>query len=308
MGRIVVDVDNGDRVDVFLAGKLNISRSVSQRMISDGLVVVNGRRVQKSFVLSKGDIIEYSLPDTRELVSEPQPIDIPIVYEDDDIIVVDKPAGMVVHPAPGNAAGTVVNAVLYHVGGLSDIGGRIRPGIVHRLDKDTSGLLIIAKHNEAHVNLAEQFSSRRVEKEYIAAVSGSFSVGEGEVIAPIGRSPHDRKKMAVVESGKYARTTFKVIGKSGSFSLLSVRLHTGRTHQIRVHLSYIKHHVVGDAIYGKSSPKGINRLCLHAYRLVVFHPRSGKQMEFVSCLPMDFVECLAVLGLSLPEWICVSCR
>ncbi len=308
MERIVVDLEDAGRVDVFLSRKLKLSRSMCQKMIIDGCVTVNGKTVQKSFVLQKGDIVEYLLPESEKPTSAPQPIEIPVVYEDEDIIVVDKPAGMVVHPAPGNVDGTLVNALLYRVSTLSSVGGAVRPGIVHRLDKDTSGVLIVAKNDVAHQRLAEQFSSRQVEKEYVALVSGSLDVREGEIVAPIGRSPHDRKKMAVIDGGKHARTTFRVIDRCSKASLILVRLHTGRTHQIRVHFSYINHHIVGDEIYGRKNPKGVKRLCLHAYRLVVTHPLKGERMEFISCLPKDFVGCLELFGLSLPEWICTSCK
>ncbi|MCD6419662.1 MAG: RluA family pseudouridine synthase [Synergistetes bacterium] len=306
MKRIVVDLEDAGRLDVFLSRKLKLSRSMCQRMVVDGHITVNGKTVQKSFVLQKGDIVEYLLPESREPTSIPQPIEIPVIYEDKDIIVVDKPAGMVVHPAPGNVDGTLVNALLYRVNALSSIRGTVRPGIVHRLDKDTSGVLIVAKNDVAHQRLAEQFSSRRVKKEYVALVSGRLDVREGEIVAPIGRSPHDRKKMAVIDGGKHAETTFRVIDRCSKASLILVRLHTGRTHQIRVHFSYINHHIVGDKIYGRKNPGGVKRMCLHAYKIVVIHPLKGERMEFISCLPKDFVECLEFFGLSLPEWICTS--
>ena len=288
---------SGIRVDAFIAENTDISRNAAATLCDNGKVLVNGASVKKNVKLKQGDTIEVTLPEPIYTDILPQNIPIEIVYEDDDILVVNKKKGMVVHPAVGNTDGTLVNALLYHCGdSLSGINGVIRPGIVHRIDKDTSGLLMVAKNDTAHNFLAEQIKEHSFSREYEAVVYGNFREDSGIVNAPIGRHPIDRKKMTVTEkNSRYAITRWRVIRRYGEFTHLRLILETGRTHQIRVHMAHIGHAVAGDAVYGPK--KTIERLCgqcLHARYIKFQHP-SGKEIEIESELPDYFTEFLDFL-------------
>ncbi len=284
------------RADKWLAVQLpELSRSRVEALISDGKVLLNGGRFKKSAKVSEGDCVYFELPEPEPLDVLPQEIPIKIVYEDDELLVVDKPKGMVVHPAPGNPDGTLVNALLYHCGGrLSSINGVIRPGIVHRIDKLTSGLLMVAKTDSAHRCLAEQIKEHSFTREYRAVVCGSFDPENGTINAPVGRSKYDRKKMCVTElNSKPAVTHYRTLERFARYSLVSFTLETGRTHQIRVHSAYKGHPVLGDEVYGKAY-KNLDGQCLHAMRVGFVHP-NGKYMEFESPLPEYFEKVLAGL-------------
>lgn len=282
------------RLDVAVSENCDISRSAAQSLIENGSVAVNGRIcMQKSLKLKDGSCVTVSLPEPEDCAAIPQNIPIDIVYEDDDLLVVNKPKGMVVHPAPGNPDGTLVNALLYHCKGtLSGINGVIRPGIVHRIDKDTSGLLVVAKHDKAHTGLAEQIKAHSFTRIYNALLYGHPKNGEGIVDAPIGRNPNDRKKMCVIsQNSKEAITHYRVLEEFRDYSLCEMRLETGRTHQIRVHMSHIGYPVVGDPLYAPKegrNPFGISGQALHARVLGFEHPISGEYMEFSSELPEYF--------------------
>lgn len=279
----------GIRLDVFIAESCDVTRSAAQKLISDGNVNVNGVSVGKSCKLRTGDNVSVTVPPPQELSVEAQDIPIKIVYEDDELLVVDKPKGMVVHPAAGNESGTLVNALLYHCKGrLSGINGVVRPGIVHRIDKNTSGLLMVAKTDNAHNHLAAQIKEHTFTREYKAVVVGSFKDSEGVIDAPIGRHPIDRKKMCVTQkNSKNAVTHYKTLERFDGYSLVSFRLETGRTHQIRVHCAYMHHPVLGDDVYGKAV-RYFDGQCLHACKLGFVHPKTGKYMEFESELPDYF--------------------
>ena len=246
----------GMRLDAFIASVSELSRSAAAKLIESGDVTVGGKPSEKKRSLSLGEVVEINLPEPVECEAQPEDIPLDVVYEDDDIIVINKPSGMVVHPAPGNYSGTLVNALLYRCqGSLSGIGGVMRPGIVHRIDKDTSGLLVVAKNDFAHTALSEELKYHGIEREYHALVKGGFSEDAGKVDEPIGRHPIDRKKMAVLrnsESAREAITHYEVVGRYGSITHLKLLLETGRTHQIRVHMSYIGHPLLGDEVYGRS--------------------------------------------------------
>lgn len=285
---------SGSRVDKFLAVMdIGLTRSAVQKLLDDGAVTVNGKAVGKNYKLKTGDTVCVEVPEPEELKVEAQDIPIDIVYEDDSLLVVNKPKGMVVHPAAGNPDGTLVNALLYHCKGrLSSINGVIRPGIVHRIDKFTSGLLMVAKTDKAHNSLAEQIKQHSFTREYRAVCVGRFKDKTGTVNAPIGRSKYDRKKMCVTElNSKEAVTHYEVLEEFGQYSLVKFRLETGRTHQIRVHCAYLGHPVLGDDVYGKAF-KGLEGQCLHAKLLGFVHPVSGEYMEFNSELPEYFVKVL----------------
>lgn len=274
------------------------TRSHIQTLLENGSVIVNGKSVSKSFKLSPGDEIVFAPPEPTMPDIQPENIPLDIVYEDGDLLVVNKPRGMVVHPAPGNYDGTLVNALMYHCkDNLSGINGVIRPGIVHRIDKDTSGLLIVAKNDFAHEKLALQIKEHSFKRQYMAVVHGSFKDESGVVDAPIGRSPNDRKKMCVTQkNSRNALSRYEVVERFDGFTLLRVTLETGRTHQIRVHMSYIGHPVAGDPVYGpKSGIKKLNGQCLHAGLIGFNHPRDGKYMEFESELPDYFTGFLKTL-------------
>ncbi len=285
------------RLDKFLSENTGKTRSFVQSMISDGLVLVNGKPEKASYSVKCGDKIEYNLPEIKVLDAKPQDIPIDIVYEDEDVLIVNKEAGMVVHPAPGNPDNTLVNAVMKHCEGkLSGINSVIRPGIVHRIDKDTSGLLVIAKNDEAHLNLSEQFKVHSITREYTAIVNGHFKENSGTVDAPIGRHGVNRKKMAVTDkNSKDAVTHFEVLEEYPKYSLIKCKLETGRTHQIRVHMAFIGHPLLGDSVYGDKNKMGIEGQMLHAGKLGFVHPRTGEYVEFESQLPEDYKKVLADL-------------
>lgn len=295
---LIVDDENESRLDVFLAEELNeVSRSFVQKLIKNGNVKVNDKIVKPKYILKEGDFIKVILPKPKELKLEPENIPIEIIYEDDDIAIVNKPQDMVVHPAPGNYSGTLVNALLYHLKNLSNINGIIRPGIVHRIDKDTSGLLMIAKTNLAHIELSKQLKEHSINRRYLTLVNGNIKQDNGTIDAPIGRHPINRKKMAVTKSNsKHAVTHFTVIERFKQYTLLEVRLETGRTHQIRVHMNYIKHPVVGDKVYGTSKCEfNLIGQLLHAKTIGFIHPRFKRYMEFNSDIPNHFQKVLDVL-------------
>lgn len=285
----------GERLDKFISEKLGLSRTHVQVLIDDEKVSVNGKCAKASLKTEEGMAISVEIPDLVPLNVLPEKIALDIVYEDDDVLVVNKKKGMVVHPANGNESGTLVNAVLAHCGKqLSGINGVIRPGIVHRIDKDTSGILVIAKNDQAHIKLAEQLKEHSMTRVYVAVVRGRFKSATGTISAPIGRNPKDRKKMAVVPTGKHAVTHYKVIKELDDCSIVEVRLETGRTHQIRVHMAYIGHPLLGDAVYGNGKNKyGFVGQALHAKILGFKHPRTDEYMEFSSTLPKEFLELLA---------------
>lgn len=285
---------DGIRLDKWLSTQeLELTRTALQNLIENGSITVNGKTVSKNYKQKKGDSIKIIIPEPVELNTEPENIPLDIVYEDDSLLVVNKPKGMVVHPAPGNYSGTLVNALLYHCGdSLSGINGVIRPGIVHRIDKNTSGLLIVAKTDSAHKILAEQIKQHSFTREYECVACGRFKEIEGTVNAPIGRNPADRKKMCVTEkNSKNAVTHYSVLEQFEKYAHVKCVLETGRTHQIRVHLSYKGHPVLGDDVYGKVF-KGIDGQCLHAKKIGFIHPETNKYMEFDSKLPDYFEEIL----------------
>ncbi len=283
------------RIDVFLADVLEITRSYAAVILGDGLVTVDGKPVSKNYKLKKGNVICVTLPEPVELDVTAEDIPLDIVYEDNDLLVVNKPKGMVVHPAAGNASGTLVNALLFHCkGSLSGINGVMRPGIVHRIDKNTSGLLMVAKTDDAHKFLAEQIKEHSFTREYEAIVYGNIKNDNGTINAPIGRHPVRRKEMAVTDyNSKFAVTHYTVLEKLKSFTHLRLKLETGRTHQIRVHMAYIGHPVAGDDVYGPNKViKKLNGQCLHAKKIGFIHPTTKKYMEFESTLPDYFTNFL----------------
>ena len=278
------------RIDKFISDSIDdVSRSHAARLIEDGNVSVNGRTVNKSAGVHTGDEITVVIPPPDILTAEPEDIPLDIIYEDDDLLVVNKPKGMVVHPAVGNPSGTLVNALMYHCRGrLSGINGVLRPGIVHRIDKNTSGLLVVAKSDAAHNGLAEQIKAHSMTREYLAVVCGRFKEREGTVDAPIGRDPSDRLRMAVTpRNSKNAVTHYTVIEQYRDHAFIRLRLETGRTHQIRVHMAHIGRPVLGDDVYGKPF-KGIDGQCLHAYKLGFIHPITYEYMEWTGELPQYF--------------------
>ena len=288
--KLTIDSAMTGRIDKELAHHLaDISRSQLQKWIEDGNVTVNGEKVKPKYKLAVGDRVVVQPEKPQKIDLEPENIPLDIVYEDDDVIVVNKPQGMVVHPAPGHPNHTLVNALLYH-SPLSTINGEFRPGIVHRIDKDTSGLLMIAKNDLAHRSLAAQLKAKTNEREYVALVHGVIKEERGTIDAPLGRSKKDRKKQAVVEDGRHAVTHFKVLERFQHYTLVSCRLETGRTHQIRVHMKYIGHPLAGDPLYGPRKTLPGNGQYLHARLLGFKHPRTGKQMTFTSPLPEYFQE------------------
>lgn len=297
MEKLVADLENM-RLDAYLSSKKeNISRTNIQRLIEEGNILVNGQKKKISYKVQMGDNIEINIPEAKEPHIKAENIPVEIVYEDKDIIVVNKPKGMVVHPANGNPDGTLVNAIMNICkDSLSGIGGEIRPGIVHRLDKDTSGLLIVAKNDLAHINMSRQIKDRKVKKIYIALVKGNINENEATINMPIGRSTKDRKKMAVRKEGKEAITHFKVLKRYGDYTLLKLKIDTGRTHQIRVHLAEIGHPVVGDMVYSKGKNEfGVEGQMLHAQSLDFKHPITGKEMHLEANLPEYFKEVLQKL-------------
>ncbi|NLM37161.1 MAG: RluA family pseudouridine synthase [Firmicutes bacterium] len=281
--------EEGIRVDTFLARVEQIpSRAFAQKLLKNGKVRVASLPVKPSYRLQPGDVIEVELEEAKPLAVAAEDLPLMILYEDGDLIVVNKPRGMVVHPAAGNASGTLVNALLKHCRDLSGIGGVLRPGIVHRLDKDTTGVLVVAKNDFTHLGLAAQLKTRQMSRIYLALVHGALPAEEGEIIAPIGRHPVHRKKMAVVPQGKPAHTTYRMLAAFGPYTLVRVRLQTGRTHQIRVHFHYIGHPVAGDPVYGTGKePFAIGGQALHAAGIRFVHPRTGQEVKVAAPLPAD---------------------
>ncbi|MDP9751622.1 RluA family pseudouridine synthase [Thermoanaerobacter pentosaceus] len=288
--------DEGKRIDVFLAAELDYTRSYIKKLIVDELVFVNGKTVKPSYKVKENDEVVVNIPEAEKIDVLPENIPLDILYEDDDIIVINKPQGMVVHPAPGNYSGTLVNALLYHCKNLSGINGILRPGIVHRLDKDTSGVMVVAKNDKAHISLSNQIKERSVFKKYVAIVEGVIKDEEGKIEAPIGRHPVDRKKMAVIEDGRYALTLYKVLERFKENTLIEAVIKTGRTHQIRVHMAFIGHPVVGDPVYGFKKQKfKLKGQALHSRVLGFIHPTKGVYMEFEAPLPEYFKKLIEIL-------------
>ncbi len=313
---VAKESDTSMRADAFIASKSELTRSAAVRLIENGDVKLEGEKetaISKKYKISAGDVLLVALPEPEACEALPENIELDIVYEDSDIIVVNKPEGMVVHPAPGNPTGTLVNALLYHCKeGLSGIGGVIRPGIVHRIDKDTGGLLVVAKNDAAHLYLSEEIKYHRVERIYHAIVRGNFKEDSGTVDAPIGRHPVDRKKMAVIRGEEYksreAITHWRVLERFGQFTHIECRLETGRTHQIRVHMSSIGHPLVGDTTYGGGNStfevrhkKYISGQCLFASSLILTHPTTRNKMEFSVDLPENFKKLLDILRSEVGE-------
>jgi 23S rRNA pseudouridine1911/1915/1917 synthase len=299
-----------ERLDSFLRGKFPaVSRGTIQRLIEEGHIRVNGRTVKSTHTPRAGDQVEVHWPEARAAEARPEEIPLEILYEDDALLVLNKAAGLVVHPAAGHEEHTLVNALLHHCAGrLSGIGGVARPGIVHRLDKETSGCLVVAKSDETHLALSSQFASRKVEKIYHALVCGEMRRDSGEIHAAIARHPSHRKRMAVDdEFGREARTSFRVLERLRGSTHIEARLHTGRTHQVRVHFQFLGHPLVGDATYGNRQNLRLTdltgysapRQLLHAFHLAFIHPRSGKRLEFEAPLPPDFLDALSALKLLL---------
>ena len=287
----------GIRLDAFLSADGALTRSQAARLIAEGRVRVNGKPAAKSARLSGGETVTVDVPQLRETALPPQDIPLDVVYEDDDVIVVNKPTGLVVHPAPGHPDGTLVNALLHHCGdSLSGIGGEKRPGIVHRIDRDTSGLIIAAKNDAAHLALSAQLKDHSLSRTYECLVTGNMKQDSGTVDAPIGRSSADRKKMAVVPTGRRAVTHWEVVARYPGVTHLRCRLETGRTHQIRVHMAHIGHPILGDTVYGAKKPvPGLTGQCLHAAGLRFIHPRTGEPVELHCPLPPEFTAMLQKL-------------
>ena len=291
--------DTGKRLDAWLAAQpeLSLTRSAVQQLLEQGQITKNGKAAKKNDKLQPGDAVAVTVPEPQPLDVLPQDIPLEIVFEDDELLVVNKPKGMVVHPAPGHPDDTLVNALLWHCAGrLSGINGVIRPGIVHRIDRDTSGLLIVAKTDRAHLGLAEQIAVHSFTREYEAVVCGRFKEESGTVHAPIGRDPRDRQKMCVIATNsKDAVTHYTVLTQYEKYAHIRCKLETGRTHQIRVHMKHIGHPVYGDAVYGKAE-KGVEGQCLHAKKIGFIHPVTGAYLEFDSPLPDYFTEILRKLS------------
>ncbi len=283
--------DAGTRVDAWLASQVEgLTRSAAARLLEEGRVTLEGRPLAKNYRLTGGEALAVSLPDPEPIEALPQDIPLEVVYEDGDVIVVNKPKGLVVHPAPGHPDGTLVNALLHHCGGsLSGVGGALRPGIVHRIDRDTSGLIIAAKNDLAHQALSAQLQDHTLARTYECLAVGGFREDAGTVDAPIGRHPVDRKKMAVVSGGRPAVTHWEVLERFPGLTYLRCRLETGRTHQIRVHLAHLGHPILGDTVYGARKPvPGLQGQCLHAVGLRFLHPRTGEPVELCCPLPEEF--------------------
>jgi len=298
----ISEQDAGKRLDQFLATTgLHLSRSQAKRWIEEEGILLNGKATKPSAHLRTGDQVSGILPTPKPLALEPEPLPLSILYEDSSIIVIDKTAGMVVHPAPGNLSGTLVNALIYHCKDLTGINGALRPGIVHRLDKETSGVMVAAKNDESYHQLTKQFKNRTIDKVYLAIARGKFSQEEGSIDLAIGRHPTERKRMSTrSRRGRRAVTSWKVLERWEGFTLLELHPQTGRTHQIRVHLAAMGHPILGDPLYGKRSAsqapvlkecfRGLHRQALHAHRLGFTHPHTGEKVEFISPLPPDMKE------------------
>ena len=293
MKKIEINEEVTSRIDQYLSEKTEYSRSQLQKMIKDGNVLVNDKKTKSSYILKNDDIVTIEEPVIELLSAEPEKMDLNIVYEDDDIIVVNKENGIVVHPAVGNNHGTLVNGLAYHSKNLSDLNGEFRPGIVHRIDAYTTGLLVVAKNNKAHEFLSHQLEEKTTHRKYIALVWGVINNDTGTIDAPIGRDEKDRKKMAVTSiNSKHAVTHFKVLERYKDATLIELQLETGRTHQIRVHMNYIGHPVVNDPVYGHKKLIDNTGQCLHAKELGFIHPKTLKYVEFTSELPECFVNIL----------------
>lgn len=298
MPELILTVDaefDGERLDKYISETAEeISRSYAAKLAGDGKIQSGGKTLDKKYRVSEDEVIKIDIPEPQKISVAPENIPLNIVYEDDDLIVVNKPQGMVVHPAAGNYSGTLVNALMYHCpDGLSAINGVIRPGIVHRIDKDTSGLLVVAKNNDAHTALAAQLKERKAVRRYHALVNGNIKEDGGTVNKPIGRSPSDRKKMAVVAGGREAVTHYRVLERFGAYTLVECTLETGRTHQIRVHMASIGHSIVGDPVYGiKKERFKLKGQLLHAKTIGFVHPSTGEMMEFDSEIPDYFADIL----------------
>lgn len=291
----VEEAGAGRRLDVFLSENTELTRSRLEKLIKGGSVLVEDKVEKKpSFALKAGQWVELEVPEIKEAKVEAENIPLPVVYQDDDLAVVFKPSGMVVHPAAGNPSGTMVNALLYHLSGLSGIGGEMRPGIVHRIDKDTSGLLLVAKNDRSHLILSEQIKAHSMQRAYLAIVLGGMKQDEGDIEGPIGRHPTDRKKMAIVPGGREAHTHFRVLERLNGACLIEARLTTGRTHQIRVHMASIGHPVAGDPVYGpkKGNLTTQSGQLLHAYKLGFVHPADGRALCFEAAPEAEFMEIL----------------
>ncbi|MBC8590445.1 RluA family pseudouridine synthase [Wansuia hejianensis] len=297
--KLYIQEEDTGRLDTYLSRELDeVSRTYIQKLINEGLVLVNGKQKKPKYMIKEGDKIQVDMPILKEPEVLPENIPLEIIYEDNDLIIVNKPQGMVVHPAPGNYTGTLVNALLYHVDKLSTINGIMRPGIVHRLDKDTSGLLIVAKNNLSHEILTDSLKKREIRREYISLVHGNIDEEQGFVDKPIGRDQKDRKKMAVTSiNSKEAKTYYKVLERFHKYTLIEAKLHTGRTHQIRVHLSYINHPVVGDPVYSNIKDKfNLQGQLLHSIRLGFTHPTMGEYMIFETDMPERFKKIISKLN------------
>ena len=290
--------DYGERLDSYLAKELEeFSRTYIHKLIKKGLVFVNDKQAKSRYIVKEGDFIQIKIPTPRKIELIPENIPLDIIYEDEDIVIVNKPKNMVVHPAHGNYSKTLVNALLYHVDKLSSGTNPLRPGIIHRLDKDTSGLLMVAKNDEVHRILSKQLKEQIVKRTYIALVYGILDIKEATINAPIGRDPIDRRRMTVIDkNSKEAITYYKVLEEFGEYTLLEASLKTGRTHQIRVHMKYIGHPIVGDSVYSnKENEFGMETQLLHARSLGFFHPSSGEYMEFEAEPPQDFKKIIKLL-------------
>ena len=297
----LIAAESGTRIDAWLSANIpDLTRNAAQRLLTEGMVLVNGKPPKKNYKVSAGDTVTVTIPEAAEVPLVPQNIPLDIVYEDEDVVVVNKPRGMVVHPAPGHPDGTLVNALMYHCGdSLSGVGGEKRPGIVHRIDKDTSGLLIVAKNDAAHLALSAQLSDRSLSRVYRAVVTGNLKQDSGTIDAPIGRHPNDRKKMAVThQNSRNAVTHWSVLERYRGYTHVRCKLETGRTHQIRVHMAHIGHPLLGDEVYGhaKLPEKGLIGQCLHAKELQFIHPRTGEAFHLDTELPDYFKDVLTRLG------------
>lgn len=296
---IITEQEAGQRADVALAAMLELTRSNMQKLLEEGRAVKGAKVLKANYKLRLGDEITVTLPEPQPLDVQPENIPLDIIYEDDDVVVVNKPRGMVVHPAAGNYSGTLVNALLYHCKNLSGINGVIRPGIVHRLDKDTSGIMICAKNDAAHVSLSQQIQNKTAQRTYLAVVRGNIKTDEGVIETLIARDKNDRKKMAVVkEDGRQAITEYQVLERFGKYTIVRCRLRTGRTHQIRVHMEYLGYPLVGDPKYSPmKTPFAINGQALHSQTLEFDHPRTGQRLHFEAPLPEDLQKIVTRLRL-----------
>jgi len=305
--KLIIDVpdeETGERIDSFLSGKTDFTRTRIQQLIKDRNITVNGKPTKSSYKIEENDEIAIEVPEAETTEIKPENIEIDIVYEDSDIAVINKQAGLVVHPAHGHYSGTLVNALLYHIKDLSGINGEIRPGIVHRLDKDTSGLIVIAKNDKVHAALTEMFQEKKIRKTYLAILKGKLNKSEGKIVTQIGRDKNDRKKMTVIDDaakGKNAITNYRVISQNNLFTLVKVNIETGRTHQIRVHMRHLGYPILGDSVYGRKDNE--KRQMLHAYKLEFLHPITGRQMEFIGEIPEDFQKALKKSDLKIDEII-----